>query len=243
MKSAKLNEWVWVIAYIDSSYIGRVNDDLSKYPEYKDVTAYIPTVKLLKKSFKGKNTFEEVPLLFNYGFFKMPRKYAIHKNYLENLKRDVACIFSWVNDPSKVFSVKPKIRPDGKSIYTDNNNIPVATATAEEVSRVLKETFNYSAHDQTDIDKLKPGDRIVLHGYPWENIEAEVVEINQKKQELKVKIRIFDVMKDVKVSFDNVFFSVYHNKNYDDSVILAQSMDMTTSLDKKTHKKFKDEGN
>ncbi len=240
MREAKLNEFVWVIAYIDASYISKVERELSKHAEYNEVKAFIPTIKILKKSFKGKQHFEEVPLLFNYGFFKIPRKYAIHFQYLEALKSHVSCIYAWVKDTSKVYGENPKIRPDGKSVYADND-VAIATATDEEISNLLRETFHYSAHDKDEVDRLKPGDLIRLHSYPWDGLDAEVVSIDTKKREVKVSIKIFEVLKEVKISFDNVFFTMYHNKNYDDSMLLASSVEFDISIQRKSQKNSKDE--
>lgn len=238
---ASVNKYAWLVAYIDSAHIERVNRELAKYPEYKDVTAYIPTIKLLRKSFKGKNEFEDVPLLFNYGFFKVPRKYAIYKNFLENMQQNISCIYAWVKDPAKVLQTKPIIRPDGKSIYTDKH-ISVATATAEEVSQLVKNSENYTTHDAEDLKKLKAGDVIVLHGYPFDGVKAKIVEIDAKKEEMKVEIMIFNQKNPVKiVSFDNIFFTVYHNSGYDDSVVYAGAIDAMTEskkVDRKQKQNF-----
>lgn len=242
---ANVNKYAWVIAYIDSAHIDKVDRELRKYPEYNDVSAYIPTIKLLRKSFKGKNEFEDVPLLFNYGFFKIPRKFAIYKNFLDNLQRDISCIYAWVKDPAKVIETNPKIRLDGKSVYTDKY-IPVATASSEEVSRIIQNSDNYSTHDAKDIEHLNKGDVIILHGYPFEGVQAKILEIDSKKEQIKVEIMIFDQMKAATVKFDNVFFTVYHNKGFDDSVKYAGTLDSMTEskkVDKQQFKNFENESN
>jgi transcription antitermination factor NusG len=240
---ANLNYFVWVVAYIDATYINKVHDELARHREYAEIEACIPTIKILKKSFKGKQQFEHIPLMFNYGFFKIPRKFALSKNYMDALQRDVSCIFGWVKDPAKVYSKKPTIRMDGEGPFKNRTDVDIefATATGEEVAALLKDNFNYSAHDKTDIDKLKLGQIITLHGYPWDGLEAEVKEINEKSQEVKVEIRIFNVMKGVTIGFDNIFFSVYHKKNYDDSVLLSSAIEFSTSFDKKRQKGSSDE--
>src|SRR5882757_7780452 len=109
-KKADNNYYSWVVAYIDSTFISSVEKELSKFEIYREIEAYIPTVKVLKKTFKGKQTWEEVPLLFNYGFFKIPRKFAVHHKFLEDLKNNISCIYAWVKDPVKVVKTKPKLR-------------------------------------------------------------------------------------------------------------------------------------
>ena len=210
---------VWVVAYIDSKFLKYVEAELGKYPEYAEVEAYIPTVKILKKTFKKENIFEEVPLLFNYGFFKVPRKFAIYKNWLDNMQKNISCIYGWVRDPANVWEGKPKLRIDNKSIYTtEANRISAATATSEEISYLIKNTINLGAHSSDEINLLNAGDNIVLRGYPFEGVNATVLSINHKKQEVEVNIQIFDQMRKALVSFDNVFFTIYHDKNNFDDI-------------------------
>lgn len=219
----------WLIAYINTSYIDRVYTDLKKNPEYRDIEVYIPTVKILKKTFKKENYFEDVPLLFNYGFFKIPRKYAVHKRFLEDLKTNVNCIFAWVNDPLKVMGKKPNLRPDNKFTW-DDTHVPVATATSEEIATLVQAAYQTSVYDGDDINRLNPGMIIKLRGYPFDNILAEVVEVYPKKHKVRVNIEMFDQVKDVLVSFDNVFFTIYHSGSYDDSVTLASSLGLDEHL-------------
>lgn len=225
------NYFAWVVAYIDSAYLKNVEADLSKYPEYAEVSAFIPTVKILKKTFKKENFFEEVPLLFNYGFFRVPRKYAVFRNWLDNMKKNVSCIYAWVNDPQKVIATKPRLRLDGREIdysQTGDYLLPVATATSEEISELIKSSVNVGAHSSDDLNLLKVGDTITLRGYPFENLQATLLDIDHKKERVKVKIStgIFEQCKEVSVSFDNVFFTIYHNnKNYFPDVLSENSID------------------
>lgn len=238
------NYFSWVIAYIDSAYIDKVTTELAKFREYKEVAAYIPTVKILKKTFKGKQTFEDVPLLFNYGFFKIPRKFAVHHKFLEGLKENISCIYAWVKDPHKIVAKASKpLLLNEKSFYHEKE-IPAATATAKEIALLAKDSFNYSAHSADDIEKVKPGSMITLRGYPFEGVVATVMEINPKKETVKVKINIFDQLREIDVDYDNVFFTIYHAKSYDDSITVKNSLHAMVEsggLDKQTFKNYKDE--
>lgn len=217
-------EFVWVIAYINSKLIKHVQRDLNKYPEYKKVEAYIPTVKILKKTFKKQNIFEEVPLLFNYGFFKIPRKYALHKDWLENMKNNISCIYAWVRDPAR-------------GMVTNGS---IAIATSKDITRLLKESINLGAHTADEINLLHEGKEIVLRGYPWEGVNAKVLSIDHKNKMVRVEIRIFDQFRPTNVSFDNVFFTIYHSdKNYDDALMGDKSIDeMGKNFDKIQKKKW-----
>lgn len=219
------DHFCYPIAYIDASLMGKVEEELNKYPEFNQVTPMIPTVKILKKTFKGKQSFEEVPLLFNYGFFKMPRYKAVHYKFLDDLKNNISCIYAWVKDPQKEMNKHPIVREDGKSIYYTDAHIPIATATSLEVSTLISDSFKYSAHDSTDLGTVYPGMMVTLQGYPFDNMPAEIVEIDEKKKKVKVKLNIFSEIKEMSVEYENVFFTIYRRENHDDSITVKNSLD------------------
>jgi len=214
-------DFSWVIAYVDISHLDRVYKELGRCIEYREIEAYIPTVKILKKTFKGQNYFEDVPLLFNYGFFKIPRKYCLSKTFLDDLKTNISCISGWVQNIAKV---NPS-HIDKKATITDRN-IYYGTATPEEIKALVEMAYLSSLYDKDDINQLRPGMVIKLVGYPFEGSEVEVVEVIAAKHIVKVKMQMFNVEKVVEVSFDNVFFTIYRNKGYDDTVTLAQSLEL-----------------
>lgn len=230
---AKSNYYCWVVAYIDSDFLHLVKPQLARYPEYAEVEPYIPTVKVLKKKFKGKDAFDEIPLLFNYGFFKIPRKYAVHREYLDGLQRNISAIYGWVKDASK------RVKNASNVNEWDDSYVSVATATAHEITHLIKSSVDIGAHSSDDITMLKPGDFITLKGYPFDGVNAEFVSVDEKKKRVKVKIIIFDHTKEVDVSYDNVFFTVYHGKSYDDSLTIKNSLDemaANKTLDRFTNK-------
>lgn len=240
-KKADAHYFSWLVAYIDADKIGKVQEELTRR-EYKEITAYIPTVSVLKKTFKKRNTFEDVPLLFNYGFFRVPRKYAIYKNYLEQMQQDISCIYSWVKDPAKIIKKIPNLRLGERDFYPETE-IPVATATAEEIAKLVNDAFDYSAHSAEDIARIEAGQIVTLHGYPFEGVQATIVEVNPKKELVTVKIELFDQMRNVEVKYDNVVFTIYHAKSYDDSVTVKSALNVTLEGDKQSFKKFRNETN
>lgn len=225
-------KYCWVCAYIDSALIKHVEKELKRYRRYRRVEAFIPTVKILKKTFKKENFFEEVPLLFNYGFFKVPRKWAKYRDWLEQMRKDISCIYAWVQDPQKVIRTKPRLMADGGSVnYSHDGDIPIATATSREISELIRTSVNIGAHSAEDLGLLKEGDTVVLRGYPFEGISANLVEIDHKRKKVHVKIDtgIFKQSKEISVSFDNVFFTIYHNKNYYPDDLSKDSLDAMVS--------------
>lgn len=214
----------WVVAYLDINHIKNVDRDLLKNPIFKDVVSYIPTVKVLKKVFKGEEQFEEVPLLFNYGFFSIPFHLACQRPFLEELKSTVSCIYAWVSDPIKVISSKP-ILVDGNVDWKNLSRIPVATATAEEIANLVSMSREKSIFSAMELGKINIGDIITLRGYPWEGIDAKVVGIDEKRKKIKVNLLLFQQMKEVSVSFDNVFFTVYNENTLNPDELSKVSLD------------------
>lgn len=202
---------VWVVAYINREFIANVTEELHHYG-YKDIEAYIPTVKVLKKQFKGKRHFELVPLLFNYGFFKMPYEKACNPEYLLELRHRIGCIYAWVKDPSRMLSDN---RP---GLNTKNRNfdkaIPrAAIATDEEISEMAKTSKDLGIFTKDDLKQFKAGDYIKLEGYPFEGMPAEILKINHRKKEVTIRLMIEAVVQKMTVSFENVFYSIYRDYN------------------------------
>lgn len=226
--------YCWCIARIDHAYLERVYTDLHKDELFVEVEPYIPTIKILKKTFKGQQHFENVPLMFNYGFMKIPRHQAIIPAFLDKLQKRVNCIYSWVKDPVK----RVEKYYEGEPI-TDMH-IHIATATQAQIDEVIKASYYSTFYSVDDIDRLKPGEIIMLKTYPFEDVLATVIEVHVKKHKVEVEIDMLDAKRKVMVSFENVIYTVYHNKGYDDSISVVGSLDAMAeagTLDKKLYNK------
>ena len=230
----------WVIAYIDRDHISTVEKDLSKYKKYRNISVYIPTVKILRKQFKGKNIFEEIPLLFNYGFFNIPHK-SLDFDFLQKLKEDIPVIHAWVKDPKMVItSYKSKIgaKVEGQKkkqhdFIERKDLITAAIASKGEMQRILKAHKVLSIYDKKDINSLKEGATIKLTGYPFDGLEAEVIWVDKKKQKVHVKLGLEGLMKNVTVAFDNVFYTVYHGI-YDETQFKEKSIEEVSTKKRKS---------
>ncbi len=214
---------VWVIAYINRDYIHRVEQDLLKYG-FGSIRVYIPTVRILKKQFKNKNIYEYVPLLFNYGFFQLPYEKACDVELLRTLREKIPAIYAWVSDPVKTLTTKPVLRPDNKDtpepepeLEIDGMKIlkkveqtpNVAMAREEEIVNLLKAAENMSVFSDGIVNKLEEGSFIILQGYPYEGMSAEIVEINKTKKTVKVRLLLETMITTATVSFENIFYTVY----------------------------------
>lgn len=208
----KESKFIWAIAYINRDFLNVVEAELGRYGY--DVEAYIPTVKVLKKQFKGKNVFEFVPLYFNYGFFKVSYEDACNPEFLLQLRSRISCIYGWVKDPAN--NIKKNI-----SLRADNKESPRALpgsafATDREISDMIKTGENLNVYSSDELSRFNPGDYIKLKGYPFDDIPCEILEINLNKKEIKVELLLDAIVKEVTVSFENVFYTVY--QGYDESI-------------------------
>lgn len=213
-------DWIWVIAYINRDHIERVETDLLNHG-YGAVRVYIPTVRILKKQFKNKNIYEYVPLLFNYGFFLIPFKKACDADFLINMRLKIPAVYSWVKDPIAVMKKKPKLRMDNKDpdleeeepkikvLKKPKQTPKVAIAREVEIAELMKTSEHMSVFSDDIIDQLEVGSFIILRGYPYENMPAEIVAINQAQKKVKVRLLLETMMAEVMVHFENIFYTVY----------------------------------
>lgn len=213
----------WCIALIDFkqvSTIGRGLDGMGIKHELG-----IPMVTVLRKRFKNKEFFEDVPLMFNYGFIKIPNKVAMNKDLLLQIKDRVPGIFSWMfksdKTPYLVENVKPQI-----------------------VERLMEMSRKISIFSKSDLDLIKSGDLITLKGYPFDGLPATVIEINKKSKKVRVNLFIMDSYREVVVDFENIFYSIY--SNFDESISSNSFENIESkfknSIDKFQFKHQKNEG-
>lgn len=201
----------WVIAYINPKSIHTLERDRLKFPKYKTVTPYIPSVKILVKQAKGKKVFQTVPLLFNYGFFKVPKYFIPNPTFLDAMKRDFECIIGWVKNPGLVSTEE----------FTKGglfNPLKIAVASKKEIKRIMREEGKQTFYTKADIDTLYEGKLITLHTYPFEGLPAEVMEVNEANKYVKVRLLLDTTFSVVKVGFENIFFSLYQDRNMEEAM-------------------------
>ncbi len=213
-------DYVWVVAYIVRDHISRVEEDLLERG-FGSIRVYIPTVRILKKQFKNRNIYEYVPLLFNYGFFQIPYDKACDVEFLKKLREDIPAIYGWVSDPTKVIKKKPTLRMDNKNpeygetedgiktIKRPLKTPKVATATEEEIVKLLKSAEDNSVFSDGLVGRLKEGDFLTLQGYPYDGMTAEIVDVNPNTKKVKVRLLLETMITTAVVSFENIFYTVY----------------------------------
>ena len=98
-------KYKYCIFYLNNDYWEDIQKQIDK-SGYVKIKAIIPTVKTLVKTYKGKMIFTKTPLLFNYGFIKMPSECAFSRPFLNKLKKDVPGIHHWLKDTINLYSKK-----------------------------------------------------------------------------------------------------------------------------------------
>lgn len=202
----KKREKVWCICHIDTKLYTQIEKDLKK-EGYKDFKVYIPTISILKRRSKGKDIYEEVPMLFSYGFIRMPRELAFSRNFLYKLKKQIPGIFSWVKSPEPLHQKKIKTRIQNAEDWDDFSI--VATVTKKEIRRFKRISKENKVYSKYDIAQLNVGDYIVLRGYPFEGVQANVLEISLSEKQIKVKLFPNGGEIEIWLPFENVLYSIY----------------------------------
>lgn len=219
---------VYVIFYFEKSYYTTINTQLREKGYDKRIKAIVPTVRILRKVVHGREVYQEVPLLFNYGFMKIPKNLVYSRDFMNKLKRDIYGIRSWLRSPENLFDKKKKRRVDNTDIWDDFSQ--VGMATKEEVKyfrKLAKENNHFSVED---ILSINIGDYIILKGYPYDGIEATVIDINTNKKLVKLQLDLKLGTMEVSLPFDQVLDTVY--SNYD--VGLVNSSEQLVDMSKVT---------
>lgn len=216
----KRTPYSYCIFYIERKYSDRINQEL-KEKGYDQLKAIIPTVNILKKTIKGKMVFEEVPVLFNYGFMRMPTEFAFSRPFLNKLKRNISGIRTWLKNTETMHQRKKKIRIDNSEDFDDFSL--VATCSRKDVRRFKRMAKENKKFSVDDLMNVSIGDYIVLKGYPYEGIDATVLEVDYINKMVKMLLYPERGRMEIWLPFDNVIYSVY--QNYDPDKLYANSQE------------------
>ena len=186
----------WAVAYINNKKRDTIGEGLNHLKIKHEIG--IPLIRILRKQFKNKQYFESIPLLFNYGFIKLPHSCLKSKEKLIQIKEFVPGINNWM--------YKKK----------DKKGLIVQVVSDEEVQALFDRSDEMSVYSSNELTKFKKGDFITLKGYPFDGLTAEIDEINSKNKRATVNLFIMDSIRKVDVSFDNIFYSIY--SNFDESL-------------------------
>lgn len=214
-------KYVYCIFYIERKFYRKINDEL-KAKGYKKIRAIVPEVKILKKAIKGKTYYEEVPVLFNYGFMRMPVELAFSRTFLIKLRRDISGIRTFLKSTCTMFPRRKKRRIDNAEDFDDFSM--VATCSKQEVRRFRKIARANRKYSLEDIAKLKTGDYVILNIYPYEGVDAVIKKVNKKDKTVTLNLYPRMGNMEVTIPIDHVLYSIYHN--YDPETLFINPLEV-----------------
>lgn len=199
---------VYCIFYIERKFYKNINKEL-KAKGYSKIHAVIPEVKILRKAIKGKTYYDEVPVLFNYGFMRMPLELAYSRTFLNKLRKDIAGIRTWLKSTQTMFPRKKKRRIDNAEDFDDFSM--VAICPREDVKRFRRIARKNRKYSLEELTSIKPGDYVTLNIYPYEGVDACIKKVNKKDK--TVTLNLYPAMgtMEVTIPIDHVLYSIYHN--------------------------------
>jgi transcription antitermination factor NusG len=212
---------VYCIFYIENEFYKDIPRDLKRYG-YTNLKPIIPTVKILKKGTHGKESYEEVPILFNYGFMRVPLELAFSRDFMNEVKNNIPGIRCWLKSTGSLHPKKKKARIDNMDIFDDFSMVAMATRSeVKRFKRLGKENKRFSVED---ILSVKIGDYIILKGYPYDGLEATVVNVDNNLKKIKLTIAMANGEMTVNLPFDQVIDTVY--SNYDPDVLKSPEFEV-----------------
>ena len=232
------HRYKYCIFYLEDKYSQTLNQELKKRG-YDDVTAIVPMVTVMKGSTsRGKIIYKKEPILFNYGFLKIPTVKALDRDYLRTMAKMVPGIKGFLKDTITLHTRKKKrARVENIDIWDDFSL--VATCSRKQVRRYLKIQEENKRFSVSDLTSIKPGDYVNLKGYPYEGVDATVLEVDHNNKKVKLLIYPQHGKLEVWLPFDNVLYSVYNNydprklyvdqKEFDPNGITQEKIDKVLS--------------
>lgn len=216
---------VYVIFYIERDYYTTINQDLRDKGYDKKIKAIVPTIRILRKVIHGREVYEEIPLLFNYGFIRMPKYLAYSRDFMNKLQKNIHGIRSWVKSPEYLHAKKKKKRIDNTDIWDDFTQ--VGLATKKEVRRFQRMSRRNDRFSVSDLVNIHPGDYIILKRYPYEGIEATVVSIDKPHKLIRMQLDLKLGKMNLDIPFDQVLDTVY--SNYDPELLRVTDEEVDVS--------------
>lgn len=187
-----MKNWPWVIIYIDRNKF--LDTDIEKVEKEYGIEIVVPVTRVLKGKHRGRNNYEDVPYLFNFGFLRVPKFRRYDIDYLVKLKREIPLLLGFLRDttlPSQGFNF--------------------AMISSREVNRIIRDADQSSIYSEHQEENIKIGDSIKLSGYPFEGLYGVVEKINKEKQNMVISIEISNgAPLKITVPFFNIYYTMYH---------------------------------
>ena len=187
-----MKNWPWMIIYIDRNKF--LDTGIEKVEKEYGIEIVVPVTRVLKGKHRGRNNYEDVPYLFNFGFLRVPKSRRYDIDYLVKLKREIPLLLGFLRDttlPSQGFNF--------------------AMISSREVNRIIRDAGQSSIYSEHQEENIKIGDSIKLSGYPFEGLYGVVEKINKEKQNMVISIEISNgAPLKITVPFFNIYYTMYH---------------------------------
>jgi len=201
-------KYVYIVFKLNQKFYQNINHDLKRFG-FKYITAHIPVINVLSKTIKTQDVYESIPMLFIYGFLRIPVEFAFDRYVLEDIRRTIPGINAFLKTVQFLHNKKQKKRIDNSDIfddYTIANTVP-----RKEVKRLMKMAKNNEIFNLDDVTRIIKGDYLILRGYPFDGLEAIIQDIDIENQKVKVSILAGEGVINTKVDFQNIIYSVYRS--------------------------------
>lgn len=225
----KRTHYSYCIFYLENKYYQNINKDL-KESGYHHIRAIVPTIRFItKNSSRGKDVYQEEPLLFNYGFLKIPTSFAYNRQFLNKLKKRITGIRGWLKNTESLHRKRgKKARVENAEDFDDFSQ--VAMVSRKEVRRFLQISRENKRLSVEDISSVHVGDYIELRHYPYIGADAVVKEVDLKKDRIKLQIYPQSSKVETWLPMDMVVYSIY--ENYDPRKLLADQCRKAYDVDR-----------
>lgn len=207
--------YTYAICRLDHKFWPYINQEL-KDRGYKHIRAIIPVVKVPLRSKAGHNDYKEVPLLFNYGFIRMSTEKAFNRQFLRKLKTQIPGITGWVHNTVTMHPRKQRKRIDNAEDWDDFSQ--VATVKKSDIKFYRRMARSKNIYSKVDVINLKIGEYITLHGYPFEGMGAQVLDINLTTKYISLGIPMGKGNIEVQMPLDQVLYSIYNDYNEEEFI-------------------------
>lgn len=214
----KRTPYTYAICRLDSKLWNQINKELRERG-YKHIRAIIPVVKVPLRSKAGHNDTKDVPLLFNYGFIRMSTKRAFDRQFLRKLRNAIPGITGWVHNTVTMHPRKLRRRIDNAEDWDDFSQ--VATVSREQIKFYRRMARKNTLYSKDAVLNLHRGDYIVLHGYPFEGMGAEVYDINLSTKYISLGIQMGRGQLEIQLPLDKVLYSIY--QDFDEETFINSS--------------------
>ena len=202
-----MHNFVYAIVRVnDETFLNIQHElDIAGFSYLKAVVHHVPV--LVSTRGGGKKEYIQVPLLFNYGFIRVPLELLYNREFVNEIPKVVPSIYGWLLSPEHLHKKKIKMRVDNRDIWDDFTQ--VAIASKKEVLHLKRLAKAHQVFGLEDLATVPIGSYITLRGYPYEGLGATLLEVNLNTKQVKVQICETIASLDIWLDFEHVYYSPY----------------------------------